>query len=258
MNGVTLNGSPQSGSDSASDSDEFGEEPAGEVNGNLGADASIEHRYKQASGAPQPLEAELVTLSLLPRSQWQSLVHLDAIKVALLTATSYPCCASLAVSPFEMADTACSSCCITCLCSFPSSLHGFWLEAVSLVVCACKAVSAALQTDLWPGLVFLPLPACNQQSVFIHTSSCWHERMCSYNSFLCLCCMIHAANSWSGLAIQSIKLVAEPSRKQKGLVVMATKQLDLLGSRKSPQCRNAFSLSPGHSEFIIPLWIGCF
>lgn len=33
------------------------------------------------AGAPQPLEPELVTLSLLPRSQWQTLVHLDAIKV---------------------------------------------------------------------------------------------------------------------------------------------------------------------------------
>ncbi|GAX75096.1 hypothetical protein CEUSTIGMA_g2540.t1 [Chlamydomonas eustigma] len=32
------------------------------------------------TGAPQPLAPELVTLSLLPRSQWQSLMHLDAIK----------------------------------------------------------------------------------------------------------------------------------------------------------------------------------
>ncbi len=91
MNGVTLNGSPQSGSDSDSDSDEFGEEPAAEVNGNLDGDSSIEHRHKQASGAPQPLEPELVTLSLLPRSQWQSLVHLDAIKVGFAEC----CCMSL-------------------------------------------------------------------------------------------------------------------------------------------------------------------
>ena len=41
------------------------------------------------AGAPQPLEPELVTLSLLPRSQWQTLVHLDAIKV-LLHAFSCP------------------------------------------------------------------------------------------------------------------------------------------------------------------------
>lgn len=37
----------------------------------------------RGAGAPQPLEPELVTLSLLPRSQWQTLVHLDAIKVLL-------------------------------------------------------------------------------------------------------------------------------------------------------------------------------
>ncbi|EIE21950.1 WD40 repeat-like protein [Coccomyxa subellipsoidea C-169] len=33
-----------------------------------------------ASGAPVPLHPALVTLALLPRSQWQGLVHLDAIK----------------------------------------------------------------------------------------------------------------------------------------------------------------------------------
>ncbi len=160
MNGVTLNGSPQSGSDSDSDSDEFGEEPAAEVNGNPGADSSIEHRHKQASGAPQPLEPELVTLSLLPRSQWQSLVHLDAIKVGLLTAASCHCCLSLAVSPFEMADTARSSCFITCSTLYMVLL----LEAVGLMVCACKAIFVALPTDLWPGLQ----PVCNQQLLFTH------------------------------------------------------------------------------------------
>lgn len=41
-------------------------------------------------GAPQPLEPELVTLSLLPRSQWQTLVHLDAIKVSLQAFLSPP------------------------------------------------------------------------------------------------------------------------------------------------------------------------
>ncbi len=148
MNGVTLNGSPQSDSDPDSDSDEFGEEPAAEVNGNLGADSSIEHRHKQASGAPQPLEPELVTLSLLPRSQWQSLVHLDAIKVGLLTAASCPCCLFLALSPLDMADTV-------------KFLHGFLLGAIGLMVCACKPAWAAWRTYLWPELVFLPLPPCN-------------------------------------------------------------------------------------------------
>ena len=33
-----------------------------------------------SSGAPAPLAPSLLTLSLLPRSQWESLVHLEAIK----------------------------------------------------------------------------------------------------------------------------------------------------------------------------------
>ena len=37
-------------------------------------------RLDPVTGAPEPLAPELVTLSLLPRSQWQSLVHLEAIK----------------------------------------------------------------------------------------------------------------------------------------------------------------------------------
>ena len=37
-------------------------------------------RRDTLTGAPEPLAPELVTLSLLPRSQWQSLVHLEAIK----------------------------------------------------------------------------------------------------------------------------------------------------------------------------------
>ena len=32
-------------------------------------------------GSPAALSPDLVTLALLPRSQWQGLVHLDAIKV---------------------------------------------------------------------------------------------------------------------------------------------------------------------------------
>ena len=35
---------------------------------------------KEASGAPRPLVPRLATLSMLPASQWQNLVHLDAIK----------------------------------------------------------------------------------------------------------------------------------------------------------------------------------
>ena len=44
------------------------------------AAAATYERRDAVTGAPQPLAPQLVTLSLLPRSQWQSLVHLDAIK----------------------------------------------------------------------------------------------------------------------------------------------------------------------------------
>jgi hypothetical protein len=43
-----------------------------------------------ASGAPVPLHPALVTLALLPRSQWQGLVHLDAIKVCHLDVPNPP------------------------------------------------------------------------------------------------------------------------------------------------------------------------
>lgn len=43
-------------------------------------EAGTSGRAVDASGAPVPLHPALVTLALLPRSQWQGLVHLDAIK----------------------------------------------------------------------------------------------------------------------------------------------------------------------------------
>ena len=43
---------------------------------------------RDASGAPVPLHPALLTLALLPRSQWQGLVHLDAIKVPIHAATN--------------------------------------------------------------------------------------------------------------------------------------------------------------------------
>ena len=49
---------------------------------------------QDASGAPVPLHPALVTLALLPRSQWQGLVHLDAIKVCR------PVSCGVAHSPF--------------------------------------------------------------------------------------------------------------------------------------------------------------
>ena len=46
------------------------------------ADSPLERVYERrdASGAPRPLAPSLVTLSMLPRPQWQTLVHLDAIQ----------------------------------------------------------------------------------------------------------------------------------------------------------------------------------
>ena len=79
---VPLNGLPQTDSDLDSDSDDCGQDQFQEAAAMDGeADGSSAYNSRQASGAPQPLEPQLVTLSLLPRSQWQSLVHLDAIKV---------------------------------------------------------------------------------------------------------------------------------------------------------------------------------
>ena len=55
MNGVMLNGAPQSESDPDSDSDEFGQEPVvPDISGNLAAAAAAaanpEHSHKQPSG----------------------------------------------------------------------------------------------------------------------------------------------------------------------------------------------------------------
>ena len=46
-------------------------------------------RKDPLTGAPEPLAPALVTLSLLPRSQWQSLVHLEAIKARNRCGCSY-------------------------------------------------------------------------------------------------------------------------------------------------------------------------
>ena len=53
----------------------------GDPDGPGGGTRTLEYERRDAGGAPVPLEPALVTLALLPRSQWQSLVHLDAIKV---------------------------------------------------------------------------------------------------------------------------------------------------------------------------------
>ncbi len=39
------------------------------------------YEARRVDGTPQPLTPELLTLSLLPRTQWHNLAHLDAIKV---------------------------------------------------------------------------------------------------------------------------------------------------------------------------------
>ena len=45
-----------------------------------GTSGRRETELRDGSGGPTPLHPSLVTLALLPRSQWQGLVHLDAIK----------------------------------------------------------------------------------------------------------------------------------------------------------------------------------
>lgn len=52
------------------------------------AAAAAAYAARDAAGAPQPLTPQLVTLSMLPRTQWQNLVHLDTIKVR----TDWECC----------------------------------------------------------------------------------------------------------------------------------------------------------------------
>lgn len=44
-----------------------------------------QYHDRHSSGAPKPLVPCMVTLSMLPRSQWQNLVHLDAIKASSRT-----------------------------------------------------------------------------------------------------------------------------------------------------------------------------
>ena len=46
------------------------------------AEPALERVYERrdATGAPRPLAPSLATLSMLPRPQWQTLVHLDAIQ----------------------------------------------------------------------------------------------------------------------------------------------------------------------------------
>ncbi len=69
-----------SGSDlSDSEGEEAGEAAAAAgVNADPAAGAAYSRRDK--TGAPVPLAPEMVTFSLLPRTQWLNLVHLDAIK----------------------------------------------------------------------------------------------------------------------------------------------------------------------------------
>ena len=39
------------------------------------------YEAKRPDGTPKPLTPEMLTLSMLPRTQWHNLAHLDAIKV---------------------------------------------------------------------------------------------------------------------------------------------------------------------------------
>ena len=56
------------------------------------ADGPSTSGREHAVGGPAALTPDLVTLALLPRSQWQGLVHLDAIKVCLWTCAALCLC----------------------------------------------------------------------------------------------------------------------------------------------------------------------
>ncbi len=59
------------------------------------------------------------------------------------------------------------------------------------------------------------------------------------------------------LSKQSSLLLSSP-RQQKGLVVMATKQLHFLGVEHLLNVETRFHCSPGVSEFTFPMWNGRF
>lgn len=65
----------------SSSDDEGGEGPSSDAEPEAGDGARPYEAVVPETGAPAPLAPSLVTLSLLPRSQWQSLVHLEAIQV---------------------------------------------------------------------------------------------------------------------------------------------------------------------------------
>ena len=62
------------------------------------APASLE---KQSLGPPTPLLPHLITLSMLPKTQWQNLIHLDAIKVTFNPVTRLFAEAFLYVGPLR-------------------------------------------------------------------------------------------------------------------------------------------------------------
>lgn len=58
------------------------------------ADGPTTSGREHAPGSPAALSPDLVTLALLPRSQWQGLVHLDAIKVCVKTHAALCLCSA--------------------------------------------------------------------------------------------------------------------------------------------------------------------
>lgn len=130
---VTLNGLPQTDSDLDSDSDGYAPDPSQEAaEQTSGADVAFPYNSQQPSGAPQPLEPQLVTLSLLPRSQWQSLVHLDAIKVAPLL--------KLRLTAYMYVHLLCMVCSVSAPCAVesPCMYHIFepcWIAARGQASC---------------------------------------------------------------------------------------------------------------------------
>lgn len=107
-----------------------------------------------AAGAPQPLEPHLLTLSMLPRTQWQSLVHLDAIKVgAGCLCTDVDSGGLAACWPGVMLHASCS---IVGLCGAAHALAVYglawlWTHAVTCALLNLSSFSSQKLSQVWFG-----------------------------------------------------------------------------------------------------------
>ena len=66
---------------SSSEGEEEGAGGGGGAAAGAATEATAAHERRDGAGAPVPLMPSMLTLSLLPRTQWENLMHLDVIKV---------------------------------------------------------------------------------------------------------------------------------------------------------------------------------